>query len=133
MPKSRVWRRLLGLSGVKIETIELAGRELVVRVALHRRQRQRCGICRKPCGRYDRSRSRRRWRGLDLGTTRTFIEAEVVRVSCSEHGVVVERVPWAAHDSRFSRAFEEQVAWLCIPVNPGGRSDESGTPGSEVA
>ncbi len=46
MPKSRVWRRLLGLSGVKIETIELAGRELVVRVALHRRQRQRCGICR---------------------------------------------------------------------------------------
>jgi transposase len=112
--KARVWRRLLGLSGVKIEAIALTDGELVVRVALHRPQRQRCGICRKPCGRYDRSRTRRRWRGLDLGTTRMFIEAEVVRVSCPEHGVVVERVPWAVHDSRFTRAFEEQLAWLTV-------------------
>ena len=114
MLKSRVWRRLLGLSGVKIVDVDLVADELVVRVALHRPQGQRCGACRRHCPRYDRSRLRRRWRSLDLGTTKTFIEAEVIRVSCPDHGVVTERVPWAAHDSRFTKAFEEQVAWLAV-------------------
>jgi len=112
--KSRVWRRLLGLSGVKIVDVDLVADELVVRVALHRPQGQRCGACRRHCPRYDRSRLRRRWRSLDLGTTKTFIEAEVIRVSCPDHGVVTERVPWAAHDSRFTKAFEEQAAWLAV-------------------
>jgi transposase len=33
-------------------------------------------------------------------------------VECREHGVRVEQVPWAAHDSHFTREFEELVAWL---------------------
>jgi hypothetical protein len=33
-------------------------------------------------------------------------------VECREHGVRVEQVPWAAHDSHFTREFEEMVAWL---------------------
>jgi len=28
--------------------------------------------------------------------------------------VVVVAVPWARHDSRFTRAFEDQVAWLAV-------------------
>jgi transposase len=112
--KTRVWRRLLGLSGVKVVGIELVSRELVVQVALHRPQRLRCGTCGRRCGRYDRSRTGRRWRALDLGCTRTYIEAEVVRVRCPDHGVVGQRVPWAVHDSRFTTAFEEQVAWLAV-------------------
>jgi transposase len=111
---SRVWRRLLGLSGTKVVAVDLVADELVVGVALHRLQVQRCGVCRRRCSRYDRSRLRRRWRSLDLGTTKTFIEAEVVRVSCPDHGVVTERVPWAVHDSRFTKAFEEQAAWLAV-------------------
>ncbi len=35
-------------------------------------------------------------------------------MSCPEHGVVVERVPWAGHGSGFTRSFEEQVAWLAM-------------------
>jgi transposase len=34
------------------------------------------------------------------------------RVECRRHGATVERVPWAAHDSHFTRAFEETTAWL---------------------
>ena len=30
------------------------------------------------------------------------------------HGVVVAAVPWARHDSSFTRAFEDQVAWLAV-------------------
>jgi transposase len=33
-------------------------------------------------------------------------------VSCRRHGVVVAAVPWARHGSRFTRSFEDQVAWL---------------------
>ena len=33
---------------------------------------------------------------------------------CRRHGVVVCAVPWARHDSRFTRAFEDEVAWLAV-------------------
>jgi len=41
-----------------------------------------------------------------------FLEAPAPRVACRTHGVLVARVPWARHGSRFTAAFEEQTAWL---------------------
>ena len=75
-------------------------------------ERRRCGVCRRRCPGYDEGEGRRRWRALDLGTTRCYLEAEAPRVRCPQHGVVVAAVPWARHDSRFTRSFEDQVAWL---------------------
>ncbi len=49
---------------------------------------------------------------MDLGTIPAYMEAEAPRVSCPEHGVVVAAVPRARHDARFTRAFEDQAAWL---------------------
>jgi transposase len=46
-----------------------------------------------------------------------FVEAEAPRVSCRKHGVVVARVPWARHDSRFTRDFEDQCAWMAVHVS----------------
>ena len=43
---------------------------------------------------------------------RAFLEADAPRVACREHGVVVAQVPWARHDSGFTRAFEDTAAWL---------------------
>ena len=43
-----------------------------------------------------------------------FVEAQAPRVCCRRHGVVVAAVPWARHDSRFTRAFEDQAAWLAV-------------------
>ena len=63
---------------------------------------------------YDWGEGRRRWRALDLGTSFAYLEAEAPRVSCTEHGVVVAAVPWARHDSSFTRSFEDQVAWLTV-------------------
>ncbi|MCA1701676.1 MAG: ISL3 family transposase, partial [Actinobacteria bacterium] len=51
---------------------------------------------------------------LDLGTTKAFVEAEAPRVECARHGVLVAAVPWARHDSSFTTAFEDQVAWLAV-------------------
>lgn len=114
MRETRVWARLLGLGAAKIRGAVLEGDVLVIGVVPTRRPGPRCGICRRVCPRYDGPCARRRWRALDLGTTRTYIEAELVRVSCPEHGVVVERVPWALHGAGFTRAFEDQVAWLAV-------------------
>ncbi len=114
MRNVRVWRRLLGLGSARLEEVTLEGEVLVVKAVPVRRRGARCGRCRRVCPGYDARRARRRWRGLDLGSTRVFIEAEVARVSCPKHGVVVERVPWAGHGSGFTLAFEEQAAWLAV-------------------
>jgi transposase len=53
----------------------------------------------------------KRWRTLDVHGKRAFLEAELPRIICGEHGKVTAAVPWARHDDRFSRPFEEFAAW----------------------
>jgi transposase len=111
---ARLWARLLGVERTVVEGVEFdeeAG-ALVVAVRPCRGERRRCGICRRRCPGYDEGEGRRRWRALDLGTTRCYLEAEAPRVSCRRHGVVVAAVPWARHDARFTRSFDDQAAWL---------------------
>jgi transposase len=63
---------------------------------------------------WPRDEGRRRWRALDLGTTKAFVDAEAPRVECRRHGVIVAAVPWARHESWFTRAFEDQATWLAV-------------------
>jgi transposase len=114
-----VWSRLFGVSGTVVETAEwdeVLG-AVVARVRLRRGQRRRCGLCRRRCSFYDRGEGSRRWRAPDLGTAVAFVEAEAPRVKCRQDGVVVAWVPWARHDSRFTREFEEQCAWMAVHVS----------------
>jgi transposase len=117
---ARVWRSVLGVEHTVIESVELepeGGAEvLVARVRPTRSRRGRCGRCRRRAPGYDRGEGRRRWRGLDLGTTRLYLEANAPRVSCAEHGVMVAAVPWARHGSRFTTGFEDTAAWLAAHV-----------------
>ncbi|MGH3996631.1 MAG: ISL3 family transposase [Pseudonocardiaceae bacterium] len=112
----RVWRSVLGVQHTVIEKVELetqAGEEVLVAMVRPTRSRQgRCGRCDRRAPRYDNGDGPRRWRGLDAGTTRVYLQAEAPRVSCPVHGVVVTAVPWARHDSRFTSAFEDTAAWL---------------------
>jgi transposase len=113
VPGRSVWLRILGVVDSVLESlVEEPDGSVVAHVRPKRRQRQRCPFCGQRCPLYDQGEGRRWWRGLDLGTTRFLVEAAAPRVSCREHGVVVARVPWARHGSRFLRAFEDQVAWL---------------------
>ena len=111
----RVWARLLGLQRTVVEDVRMGSEgEVIVAVRPSWRERDRCGVCRRRCGRYDLGEGRRRWRALDLATTLCLLEADAPRVSCRRHGVVVAAVPWARHGSRFTRSFEDQVAWLTV-------------------
>ncbi len=106
--------RLLGVEKTIVERVEFEGDELVAHVRANWSERRRCGVCRRRCAGYDEGSGRRRWRGLDFATTKVFLEATAPRVWCHAHGVTVARVPWARHDSRFTRAFEDTCAWLAV-------------------
>lgn len=77
-----------------------------------KKERGRCSICHRKAKPYDSGRGVRRWRGMDAGGKKVFIEGEAPRVCCKKHGVVVASVPWARRDSRFCKCFEEQASWL---------------------
>ncbi len=107
---------MLGVEKTVIESVvydeEIAA--VVASVRPTRGQRVRCGICQRRCGRYDAGEGRRRWRTLDLGELKAFVETDAPRVACPEHGVVVAHVPWARHGAGHTRSFDDQVAWLAV-------------------
>jgi len=107
-----LWREMLGVEKTVIERVEFDEDEevLVARVRPTKRERGRCGVCRRRSPGYDGGAGR--WRALDLGTVRAVLEADAPRVSCREHGVVVASVPWARHDAGHTYAFDDTVAWL---------------------
>jgi len=104
----------LGVENAVVEGVEFGdvGEVLIVRVRPRRGARDRCGLCRRRCVRYDLGTRRRRWRALDLGTVMVFVQAAAPRVSCAEHGVVAAHVPWARHGAGHTLAFDDTVAWL---------------------
>jgi len=72
----------------------------------------RCSRCRRRCPGYDDGAGVRRWRTLDVGTTKAYLQASVARVECGEHGVVVAHVPWARPGAKHTWLFEDTCAWL---------------------
>lgn len=72
-----------------------------------------CPKCGAPCKCYDgvTNPKMRTWRGLDAGASLAFIQTRVCRVYCPEcKGVFTQAVPWAYHNSRFTKDFERAVA-----------------------
>ncbi|UQX11253.1 transposase family protein [Candidatus Mycobacterium methanotrophicum] len=123
MRKSRVFATVLGgqdmvIDDVMIETETSRGKRPVTSEALvfavrpKANQASRCSRCQKRCPGYDGGDAIRRWRSLDLGTTKAYLQAAAPRVACPEHGVVVAHVPWARPGARHTWAFEDTAAWL---------------------
>lgn len=111
----KVWRRLLGVCDrTVIERVEFDedADAVVAEVRPRRAKKQRCGRCGRRAPGYDQGEGRRRWRALDLGEVRSFVEADAPRVNCPEHGPTVIQVPWARHGAGHTRAFDDTVAWL---------------------
>ncbi len=115
MRMASVMRRLLGCEErTVVEQVGWDDEGLVARVrpTAACSRSPRCGVCGARCPKYDAGGGLRRWRAMDLGSVRAWLEAEAPRVECAEHGVVVAEVPWARHKAGFTKAFEDSVAWL---------------------
>jgi transposase len=110
----RVWAELLGLEQVVVESVwfDPVADAVIVSVRPVVSAAGRCGVCRRRCAGYDAGRGRRRWRSVDVGLRRTYLEAAAPRVRCREHGVVVAAVPWARHRAGHTRDFDAVVVWL---------------------
>jgi transposase len=113
---ARLWARLLGVEQAVVERVEFDDDAEAIVVAVRPRKgvKRRCGKCGRRCSGFDQGEGRRRWRALDLGVIRAYLEAEAPRVCCPEHGVVVAAVPWARHGAGHTRAFDDTAAWLAV-------------------
>ena len=111
-------KKLLKIDSIVIQgvSVEAVGEEEVVVITVRpmSRESKRCPYCGKRCQGYDSSNKTRRWRSLDFGSERVYIQAASPRVLCCEHGVVVARVPWSRHDSNYTYDFETAVTWLTL-------------------
>jgi transposase len=113
---NKVWAQACGLvrsvvEGVRVD--ELHG-SIVVSARPNARARDRCGRCGRRSPGYDQGEGRRRWRALDAGTTKVFVEADAPRVACRTHGPTVASVPWARHGVGHTRDFDDMAAWLAV-------------------
>jgi len=104
------FNRLLALQGARVIDVLFGADGVSVRVAL-RRRRAVCSACGQLCGQVH-DRAWRRWRHLDVGAQRCFVEYELRRVRCPDCGVRVEAVPWARPAARHTRDFEDLVAFM---------------------
>jgi transposase len=111
-----VWERACGLTRTVVEGVEFDddAHAVVVSVRPVTKARGRCGLCGRRSPGYDVGDGRRRWRALDLGTTKVFLEAAAPRVRCHDHGVTVAAVPWARHGAGHTRDFDDFAAWLAV-------------------
>ena len=129
-----VLRKLLGLCRAVVigdwELIDAVGDgvrpKLAVRVRTKVGRRGRCGRCGTPSPWFDRGDGERRWRHIDVAYATCELIADAPRVSCADHGPTVAEVPWARHDSAFSRAFEDLVVHDAIVGNKQAAADRYG-------
>jgi transposase len=119
MQVTKVLLNILGMKRVRVRGCGFGESGLVIDVAPTTRI-ARCAGCGCRVRRlYDR-RMGRRWRHLDLGGMQVELRYDLRRVDCPRCGVRVELVPWAEPDSKFTRPFEEQVAYLAQRMDKTG-------------
>ncbi len=109
--------RLLCLPGAWVRSVFFERDRILVTVAL-RRRRLRCPKC-SYSTRHRESKQHHDsvWRHLDLGVWRLEVHARLRRLRCPEHGALVEGVPFACDGARFTRDFENLVAWLATKTD----------------
>ena len=116
MQNNKVWARACGLTRTVVEGVRVdeLDESLIVSARPDAKARGRCGRCGRRAPGYDQGHGRRRWRTLDAGTTKVFIEADAPRVRCRDHGPTVVAVPWARHGAGHTRVFDDTAAWLTV-------------------
>jgi transposase len=112
MRVTAAFSRLLDLPGVWVKKVRFEPDRVVVWVAL-RRERLCCPKCSySTMARENEQDHDSVWRAVDLGVWRLEVRSRLRRLRCPVHGAHVEGVPFARDGARFTRDFEDLVAWL---------------------
>lgn len=111
MRVTTLFNKLLNLQGLWVSGFAFEEDDLVLSVK-PRRRRLTCPCC----GRSQSSKrkaKRRRWHHLGIWGRKVWIEAPIRRYHCRTcKKTVTESVPWARHDSDFTRPFEDAVGLM---------------------
>ncbi len=117
MRATTAFNRLLDLDGVNVVDVDITSTLVRVRVRL-RRRRLACPLCDHTTeARYDTRPVESVWRHLRLAGARLVITARLRRLACPTHGVRVEAVPFARPSAKFTRDFEQLVAWTATKMD----------------
>jgi transposase len=127
---SKVVRAILGFTRevviMSVELVDGARPRLRVDVRAKVRRRGRCGRCGALAPWFDNGDGVRSWRHIDAGFATVELRAVARRVDCGSCGPTVAAVPWARHDSAFSRAFEDLVVHDAVVGNKQAAADRYG-------
>ena len=130
MRVSKVLKKICGFTRevviISVEVVEGTRPRVEVHVRPKQRPRGRCGRCERLSPWLDNGGGARRWRHLDAGYATVEIVAVARRVDCSDCGPTVAAVPWARHDTVFTRAFEDLVVHDAIVGNKQAAADRYG-------
>ncbi len=112
-----LFKTILNVKDIVVEDVTLAYNEStpIFNIDVHpcKGAACRCPICGKRCGRYDQL-GPCSWRALDCGACMIYLHYKPCRISCPEHGVLRENIPWAIGNSRFTRDFDMTVTWMAL-------------------
>ena len=115
MRVTTAYNRMLGLPGAWVRDVEFDERAMIVTVALQRK-RPVCSGC-GARGLPIKDHRVRRWRHLDVGGLRCVIECRLRRLYCPGCGDLPELVEWARGGVRYTRDFDDLVAFLAQQMN----------------
>ena len=110
MRASTAFNNILSIPGASVTSVEEEAGCVVVRLRL-RARKHTCSCGARTKAAYDRST--RRWRHLDLGGRKCFLEATICRVDCRSCGAVrTETVPFARPGCRLTRDLQDVICYL---------------------
>ena len=110
--------RVLNLPGGWVRSVCFEPRRVVVTVALHH-HRLHCPKCEFWTRHGESSSIMTRSGTISIRVLRLEVHARLRRLRCPERGALVDGVPFARGDARFTRDFEDLVAWLATrPTRP---------------
>jgi transposase len=109
------FNRMLALPGAWVRDVAFGAEGVIVTVALKAKNPVCSGCGARGLG--IKEHRTKRWRHLDLGGSRCFIECPLRRLYCPGCGDVYELVPWARAGSPYTRDFEDMTAFLAQQTN----------------
>ena len=121
MVKTSIFKKIIGVNEIIVKNVcfEYVDGEqaLIIDISPYKKEECRCPFCHKKVPKYDRGCKIRYWRCPDMGSVKVYVRASIQRVNCPEHGVHTQHCSWARHKSRFTRCFEDTVAWLSLKMS----------------
>lgn len=110
-----IFKKILNVKHTAVDDVNFnTDGSITIKVHPTKGDQCRCSLCGRKSPRYDAGRGTKHWRTCDWNTHIVYLQSDVPRVDCPEHGVVTAAVPWARHDSSFTYEFEHMVAWLSL-------------------